>query len=258
MTKRYTIIANWKMNPGTKQEALRLFKNVLKEKALLRKIHIIVCPPFLYISLLSLNKGKNMVSIGVQNISRLAEGPHTGEVSGSMIKSAGATHAIIGHSERRAMGETDEVIGEKMRQAMKSNLYAILAVGESEPGEDAHRILEEELKKALSGVSLADMKRVLIAYEPRWAISKGKDDTGANSDTPEHAFEKAIFIRRILANLYNSSIAQKTPVLYGGSVRSKNISVFVNADSPFDGALVGGASLDAREFLELLRRIHIK
>lgn len=249
------IIANWKANPNSLHKAELILRGYQKYAYFFKRAECIVCPPLVMAPLL-LSRIKALgARTGAQNVSSVPGGVHTGEVSASMIKSIGITHAIIGHSERRKMGETDDIIHEKIIQALKAQLIPILAVGENEKSEDAHHILDMQVKAVLRGVSLSGARKILFAYEPRWAISKGIHDTRGSSDTPEHAIEKMIYIRRIFARLYGAVPAQKVPVLYGGSVRSGNVALFVKKGYGFDGVLVGGASLNAREFTHLIRAV---
>lgn len=249
------IVANWKANPRTLKDAEGLLRGYQKHTKLFKQAECIVCPPLVIAPLLVSRIKALGARAGVQNVAAVPRGAATGEVPASMIKSIGATNVIIGHSERRKMGETDDIINEKILQTLKAGLIPIVAVGESEKSEDAHHILDMQVKAALRGVSLSGLKKILFAYEPRWAISKGINDTRGSSDTPEHAIEKMIYIRRILARLYGAATAQKSRVLYGGSVRSRNVAPFVKKGFGFDGVLVGGASLNAREFTNLMKSI---
>jgi triosephosphate isomerase len=209
------IIANWKSNPNSKTEAKKLFNAVKKTKA-------IICPPFSYLSLF---KYKLLCA---QDCHWKESGAYTGEVSPKRLKNLGVKYVIIGHSERRAMGETEEIIGEKLRAALKTNLIPILCVGEKK-GENAKKIITKQLKE--------NLKNTIIAYEPVWAIST----SGGGFCSPEKADEIRKFIKQKVKN----------KIIYGGSVDSKIVKGYL--DIGFDGVLVGGASLDAQEFKKIAK-----
>lgn len=246
------IVANWKMNPKTLRDAEALLRAYRARYSAFKKVEAVICPPAVYISPLHKAVRALGARMGAQDVSCFEGGTHTGELSAAMLKSVGAAYVIIGHSERRKMGETDDVINQKILQALKSGLIPIVAVGESEKNEDADRILDMQIKAALRGISISDVRNILFVYEPRWAISRGPQDTRGLSDAPEHAIEKMIYIRRMLARLYGASVAQKTRVLYGGSVRSGIVAAFVKKGFGFNGVLVGGASLRVFEFIKLI------
>jgi triosephosphate isomerase len=190
------------------------------------------------------------VKVAGQNCSTETEfGAHTGEVSAAMLKDAGCSHVIIGHSERRQFyGETDRSVNKKTKAALASGLTAIVCVGESlkerEAG-TAENVVEGQLSGGLEGLTVADMERIIIAYEPVWAIGTGK------TATPEQAQEMHGFIRQTLAGTHGKEIADKTRILYGGSVKPENIKTLMGQED-VDGALVGGASLEATSFAAIV------
>ncbi len=244
------IVANWKMNPETLEEARRLASAIVAMGN--ASADIVICPPFPFLAASAEIAKGSLVAIGAQNMSEDEKGPHTGEVSASTLRSVGASYVIVGHSERRSAGETDELINRKMLKALEHGLKPILAVGETERGDDARNVLEAQLQADLRGIPAERMSDVLIAYEPRWAISKGPGDTTTESDTPERASEKSAAIRSVLASMFNSEIGEGAQILYGGSVRSANAAGFLSGTHAFDGALVGGASLDPDEFEKII------
>lgn len=201
------IVANWKMNPASIQEAKRLFNAVKKTKA-------IICPPFVYLSKLKYKW------LGAQDCFYEQSGAYTGEVSPSMLKSLGVKYVIIGHSERRAVGETPEIVKKKIKAALEAGLIPIVCIRN---------------KKDLKGIE--KHKRLIIAYEPVWAIGTGK------FCPPEKADQMRKFIKRKFNN----------KVLYGGSVNSKIARDYIKVG--FDGLLVGGASLDAKEFKKIVNHV---
>ncbi|MBI2446803.1 MAG: triose-phosphate isomerase [Parcubacteria group bacterium] len=244
MAKKY-IIANWKMNPSSQEEATRLVKGVLAQ-ALPKNIELIIAPPFIYLDLVKKNLKKE-IKLAAQNIGWAERGAFTGEVSGLMLKNIGCDYVIIGHSERRhKIGETDEMINLKLKAAFKTGLNPILAVGEKECSDDIIQILNSQIKSDLNGIDVSEIGRLIIAYEPVWAIGTGV------SDTPDHALSSALLIRKIIGNLYTPDFAVDLPVLYGGSVTAENAADFIG-QTGINGALVGSASLNIEEFLKIIK-----
>ncbi|MDO8574757.1 MAG: triose-phosphate isomerase [bacterium] len=245
MINKKIIIANWKMNPSFAEEAIRLVKGILAQ-TLPKNIELIIAPPFVYLDLVKKNFKKE-VKLAAQNISWGERGAFTGEISGLMLKNIGCDYAIIGHSERRyKIGETDEMINLKLKAAFKAGLNPILAIGEKERGDDIVKVLNSQIKSALDGVEASEIGRLIIAYEPVWAVGTGL------SDTPDHALSSALLIRKIVGNLYTPDFAIDLPVLYGGSVTAENSADFIGQVG-INGALVGGASLNIEEFLKIIK-----
>jgi len=252
MSIKKIIIANWKMNPQTAEETLRLVKGILAQR-LSKNIELIIAPPFVYLDLVKKNCGKE-IKLAAQNISWAERGAYTGEISSLMVKNLGCNYVIIGHSERRhKMGETDETINLKLKAAFKVGLVPVLAIGEKESNDDINKVLTQQIKSALEGIGVSEISRLIIAYEPVWAISTS--GTGM-VDTPDHALSAALLIRKIMGNLYGSEWAADFPVLYGGSVTSGNAYDFV-AQSGISGALVGGASLELQDFIKIIKAVEI-
>ncbi|MCX6813826.1 MAG: triose-phosphate isomerase [Candidatus Azambacteria bacterium] len=247
-TKKF-IIANWKMNPQTVEEALRLIKGVSAQR-LPKNIELIIAPPFVYLDFLKKNCRKE-IKLAAQNISWAERGAYTGEISSLMLKNLGCNYVIIGHSERRyKMGETEEMINLKLKIAFKTGLMPILAVGEKEQNDDIAKVLTRQIKSALEGVDVSEISRLIIAYEPIWAIGTGL------ADTPDHALSAALLIRKIISNLYGPEWAIDLPVLYGGSVTGENAADFI-AQKGINGALVGGASLEPQNFIKIIKAAEI-
>lgn len=245
MNSKKIIIANWKMNPQTADEALRLAQGILAQR-LPKNVELIIAPPFVYLDLLKKNCGKE-IKLAAQNISWAERGSYTGEISGLMLKNLGCSCVIIGHSERRyIMGETEEIVNLKLKTALKIGLMPILAVGEKEQNGDISKILSRQVESALDGVGVSEINRLVIAYEPVWAIGTGL------VDTPDHALSVALLIRKIINRLYGSEWAVDMPILYGGSVSEENAASFI-AQKGIDGALVGGASLEIQSFMKILK-----
>ena len=238
------IIANWKMNPETEKEAVRL------ARAEDRK-NIVIAPPFLFIS--SVKRVLKKASIAAQDVfggnSRVTTGAFTGEVSAGQLKSLGVRYVIIGHSERRALGETDLHINEKIYTALRSGLKVILCVGEPlsirrRGVPVAKQFVRSQLLRDLkrNKNKKIEMKNIVVAYEPLWAIGTGK------SDAPSSAAEMISFIKSVLHSTFH---VLHSTVLYGGSVNAKNARGFLEQNE-IDGALVGGASLIINEFKKII------
>ncbi len=239
------IAGNWKMNT-TVSEAVALVKTMRDELNKISNVEKVLCPPF--VSLVSVKElvKDTSIKLGAQNVYFAEKGAYTGEISPLMLAEL-CEYVIIGHSERRQyFAETDELINQKIKAAMKVNLKPILCIGERLAENEAGKteeVVSEQLKSALAGI--ASLNRLVIAYEPVWAIGTGKAATG------EQANQTITFIRRNLAQLYHEKVAQETRLLYGGSVTSANIGEFVKYRD-VDGALVGGASLKAAEFISIV------
>jgi len=209
---------------------------------------IIICPPFTLLSLaISLTAGR--WSVGAQDLFWEVEGAYTGEVSGRMVRDVGCTHVIIGHSERRALfGETDASVNRKTQAALRERLIPIVCVGETLAEMEAGKtkeVLKRQILEGLSKISIADPKDLIVAYEPVWAIGTGK------ADTPEKSNESIGFIRQCLSQIVEKNISEGIRILYGGSVKPENIGAFM-AEPEIDGGLVGGASLSAKSFSEII------
>ena len=249
--RKKLVIANWKMNPTTVGEAKRLFLDIRKVSTRLSRVMTVIAPPFPFVAdLRELASGKRTL-LGAQNTFFEKNGAYTGEVSPWMLKSLGVSYVIVGHSERRALGETNEVVQKKLQACVKAGMTAVLCVGERERDHAGKYLgfIEDEIRTALNGVTKPYLKRVVIAYEPIWAIGTG------NTATPEDAHEMRIFIQKILADKYGRAAAMKMLILYGGSVNEKNCEDLITLGES-DGFLVGGASLRAKEFGTILKVAH--
>lgn len=243
------IIGNWKMYPQTIKEATAKFVGIKKVASGLRNVQTVVCPPFVYAGdLKKLVTGHRCV-LGAQNTWIENDGAYTGEVSPAMLASIGLPYVIVGHSERRAMGETDELVGKKVISALRAGLTVVLCVGERERDLDGEylKFISAQLKSALKNVQRKDLENVVIAYEPIWAIGKN----ALRAATPEDAHEVSISIKKTLSDLY-STTANDVAILYGGSVDAKNAGEFLQK-SGVVGLLVGRASLDVDVFSTILK-----
>lgn len=255
--KKIYIIANWKMNPPTFKKARDLYQEIYGNLPRLREINLVFCPPFVWLSRLVLEKASKNIFWGAQNIFWEKEkGAFTGEISGAMIKDIGCKYVILGHSERRKyLLESDEIVNKKIKTALSLKINPILCIGEEKRELNEFnkavlpvKILEKQIKTALNGISKKRVGSLLIAYEPRWAIGTGI------SDTFQDVFEVSLFIKRVLVQIYSKNVGEKIPILYGGSVNSKNAQDFIEKGA-VDGLLIGRTSLNAKEFLKLIKSL---
>jgi len=231
------IIANFKMNPESELKAQELVDFYVSKIKNFSNIELIIAPPFLFLKLAK-EKG---AKVAAQNCFYEDKGAYTGEISPLMLKNIGVDYVILGHSERRKLGESNELIAQKVKAVLKNNLIPILCVGETkEELKEKEKIIQEQLKIVFSQIE--PQNKIIIAYEPRWAIG-----TGDFCD-PRVAKETHLFIKNFLSNEFGVSDIE---VLYGGSVDSQNIKLFLSQDN-IDGALVGGASLNKEEFAKIL------
>lgn len=249
MIQKKIIVGNWKLSPTTVREAKDLFSKVKNKAVKAQKTTVIVCPPTPWLSLWAGFKSSKNFALGAQDCFREIEGAFTGQVSPVMLKNIGAQYVIIGHSERRAAGDDDELINHKVKAALKAGLTVILCVGETV--RDDHGVYLETIKEqilvGLAKIPKPMLGRLVVAYEPVWAI--GEKASGA--DTPEAFVAQKIYIRKILSHLAGSKEALNIPVLYGGSVSPKNAADFLGLGQA-DGLLVGRASLRADLFTEII------
>ena len=226
-----------------------IFNEIKKTAVKLKKVETVVCPPFVYLSAISYQL--SAVRLGAQNVFYEEKGAYTGEISSRMIKNFGAQYAIIGHSERRALGETDEMINKKIKAGLAAGLKVVFCVGERERGLNGEyfNFLKMQIVDGLKGISKKLLANIIIAYEPVWAISS---NAGAKADSPESAMQIAIFIRRELLPVIGNQAARNTPILYGGSVNPENAGGFLER-AGMQGLLVGGQSLIPKNFGEILK-----
>lgn len=238
------VIGNWKMNPQTDAMAKRLGTDIKKSLARTDGVEVVVAPPTIFLSVVHAARGSaSAFRMGAQNVHPENLGAFTGEVSIPMLQSFDVTHVIIGHSERRKVGETDGEVNKKMTSVIKAGLTAVVCIGETNRDHGAQYLgdIERQIRTACAGLSRAKLGHLVFAYEPVWAIGTG------NSATPSDVHEMKLFIEKTLSDLYGRNYAQKVRILYGGSVNSKNAAEIMR-DGMVDGFLVGGASLTAKDF----------
>jgi triosephosphate isomerase len=244
------VAANWKMNPTNIDDALDLVRGVMAvARGHAAKVEVAIFPPFLWLTQVSDLLVDSGVKLGAQDAFWEMSGAYTGEISPAMLKGL-CQWLIIGHSERRLyLNETDEMVAKKTAAALSCELNVIMCVGELADHYDAgtsDQVVSAQVKAGLANCSADDSARLVIAYEPVWAIGTGK-----NAD-PEHAYKTMRMIRRVVGEMIGAGAARKVRVLYGGSVNSGNVQSYV--ELPYcDGCLVGGASLDAQEFAHIVK-----
>lgn len=250
MRTKKLIVANWKMNPTTAQEAVKLFNETKKEALKNKNLEVVVCPPFIYIPKIKTKDKK--LRLGAQDVFYDDSGnAHTGEISAKMLKSFGVKYAIIGHSERRSLGETDEIINKKIFSTLESGLKVIFCVGEKERDADGKyfEFIRRQTEGGLRGIKQKEMMNLTIAYEPSWAISGGGK---LNPDNAESVFGMTLFIKKTLLPIAGDDLAREMPIIYGGSVSAETASGFMEKGG-ICGFLVGKNSLDPKEFGEILK-----
>ncbi|MCK6462605.1 MAG: triose-phosphate isomerase [Candidatus Pacebacteria bacterium] len=241
------IVANWKMNPASAEEAKKIFGGIKKAAAKAKGVEVVVCPPFVYLS--ELGSFASKLELGAQDVFYEEKGAYTGEISPVMLKKDGVKYVIVGHSERRKMGETDEIMNKKTRAGLEAGLKIIFCVGEK--ARDADGLYFDEVRKqienGLKGVKSKLLEGLVIAYEPVWSVSSGGKLT---PDDPESVFKMSLFIRKKLLS-FGDSFARGVPILYGGSVDSSTAGEFIGKGR-VQGLLVGQKSLDPEEFGKIL------
>ncbi len=246
------IVANWKMNPGSVEGARSLFLATRRAATeAKRRVSVAVCPPFPFLSLFS-RLANGVISLGAQDSFWRNGGPYTGEVSPEMLKDVGVTLAIVGHSERRARGETDDTVSRKASAIVREGVTALVCIGEKTRDEngDFYTSLREQIKGSFARVQRRFISDIAVAYEPVWAIGKN----WRVAPMPEQVREAAIFIRKTLADMFGEP-GVEVPVLYGGSVEPDNASALLK-DGDIAGFLIGHESLDAEAFSWIIRIVN--
>ncbi|GAB4279499.1 MAG: triose-phosphate isomerase [Candidatus Rifleibacteriota bacterium] len=249
MSRRPMIAANWKMHKTT-QEAKSFMSELLPKIADVKERDVLICPPFTLISVVDQSRDGTNVLLGAQNMYFEDKGAFTGEISPGMLKELNCEFVILGHSERRwIFGETDELINQKVLAAFAHGLIPVLCVGEKLEEREKNltdQVILNQLEKSLKGVAEEFVNRLVIAYEPVWAIGTGKNAT------TKDARDAIALIREFIHSRFGSETSDKVRILYGGSVKPANIKSYMEQEG-IDGALVGGASLEADSFASLVK-----
>ncbi len=243
------IAGNWKMNPSTRSEAVALAEAVKAGVGPAADVHVVLCPPAVFLGAVDSVLEGSPIGLGGQNMHWEPAGAYTGELSGAMLVDVGCTHTILGHSERRhGLGETDSQVNAKLKAALAARLIPIVCLGETQEQrlrEQTEAVLTTQLSGSLAGITPEEMAGTVLAYEPVWAIGTGL------TATPDQAQSAQAFIRGWLAQQFGEATAARVVVQYGGSVKPENAAELL-ACPDIDGALVGGASLKANDFLAIV------
>ncbi len=236
------------MNPSTYEEARKIYNSIKRVAPKLTKIDIVICPPYTYLK--SFVKNQNEVFIGAQNVFFQEQGSYTGEIGVNMLKDLDIKYVIVGHSERRNMGETDQMISKKVQLLLDSGISPILCIGEKERMEQGEHLdyIKIQIKNSLEKVAKKNISKLIIAYEPVWAIG------AKEAMNPPMIHEMMLFIRKTISDIYGHECAMSMPVLYGGSVNFRN-AVDIIKEGQVDGLLVGRESMNTTGFVELLKTI---
>lgn len=249
--RKKIIAGNWKMNKDL-NESQNLISGIINGLGSDDKCDVIVCPPFTSLNDVNLLLKNTQVKLGAQNMFYEDSGAYTGEISASMLKSVGCEFVILGHSERRAIfGETDELINKKIKKAIENELSVIFCIGETlsqRENNTTKDVIRLQVINGLLNISRQDLKNIVIAYEPIWAIGTGK------TATPEQAQEVHSFIRALIKENYSNESAEELIIQYGGSVKPDNAATLLS-QTDIDGALVGGACLKADSFLSIIAAV---
>jgi len=261
------VVGNWKMNPASLDEVKRLMRNFqfFRQRRIrlgrtifnFQKTQIIICPPYVYLPFISEKlKAKSLkqkAALGAQDVFYESEGAFTGEISPLMLKNLGVKYVIVGHSERRALGETNEIVRKKIGACLKHVITPIVCVGESKRDESGNYLsfVKTQLEEIFSGLPKTISGKIIIAYEPIWAIGK----TAAREATPEEAEEMSIFIKKVLSDIFDAKAVKNLRIIYGGSVNPENSASFLNQRN-IDGLLVGRDSLDPDNFKEIIKSVN--
>ena len=234
----------------TASEAVKLATLLTRDLADITEVDIVICPPFTALADVHDVVTDTNIGLGAQNLYWEDEGAFTGEVSAPMIKESGAQYVIIGHSERRQFfGETDQTVNKKIKAALKWNLTPIVCVGENLEQREKNKtfdVVSGQCKGSLAGFTAQEMEKMVIAYEPVWAIGTGK------TATPAQAQEVHKFIRELISKMHNEDVASSVRIQYGGSVKPENTAELISQED-IDGALVGGASLSSDSFVKIIK-----
>ena len=242
------IVGNWKMNPVEVEDAKDIVKAVKRASGKLKRSQVVVCPPFVYTSLFSKTKGGNFF-LGAQNANHEMSGSFTGEVSYSMLYQLGVRFVIVGHSERRKMGETDELVNRKVKSVVNSGMSAIICVGEStrDHNGDYLELIKKQIHTALTDVPKKILNQVVIAYEPIWAIGS------TQAMGPRDLHEMSIYIKKVLNDMFGVA-SDDIRIIYGGAVDSVNAENLIQ-EGNVSGFLVGRQSLVPKDFVEIMKAV---
>ncbi|KKW13875.1 MAG: Triosephosphate isomerase [Parcubacteria group bacterium GW2011_GWA2_50_10b] len=248
------LVANWKNHPGSLAEAKALLKGLSKEARLYKNLSLFIAPPAPYLELAAL-KARNFARLACQDMAAFSQGTYTAMLTPDILKSLGVRLAIIGHSERRALGETSAQVVDKVKVALRAGIVPLVCIGEQARDVDGEHfdILREELKSSLSGLNAKTARGIIIAYEPVWVIGKSAKD----ALPPAELAQTVIFLKKQLSDLYGRSVAESIPILYGGAVEPENAGALMR-ETYIKGFLVGHASLKPESFKSIAESLLTK
>lgn len=253
MSKTKIVVANWKMNPDSAEEAKKIALEIKDASKNFGKTKLIICPPFVFLNeIQNIFARSKKILIGAQDVFAGQGASHTGEVNSVMLKNSGMKYVIVGHSEKRASGDDENIVKKKLESVLNSGMKAILCVGEKNRDEHGTQYSEvkEQIESALSKITKDLISKIIIAYEPVWAIGKTENE----AMNPEQLHEMTIFIKKILNDIFGIEKAEKVQILYGGSVTKGNAKEIIEKGN-VNGLLVGRESLKAKNFIELIKEI---
>lgn len=254
MKKKPYIIANWKMNLDLAGVERFLSRFDMTESDL-AKVNMIVCPSFVFLEKVHSLIGNRTIAVGGQNLFWEGQGAYTGEVAARQLIDVGCKYVIVGHSERRGLfNEDDAMVNKKIQIALQYGLRPIVCLGENYEEKETgltKKVVEEKVRVCLEGIDVMDMKKIIIAYEPIWAISTSPENVDKATDSPEGAQVVHKLIKKIISEMFDEKISTSIPVAYGGSVAPDSVAGFTTMDD-IDGVLVGGASKEADSFKKII------
>ncbi len=244
------VIGNWKMNPATLDDAKKIIKKTRSIASKLNHTDVVACPPFVYIQSAISKRDPNTLKVGAQFVSYEDGGPHTGEVSATMLRDMGVKYVIAGHSEERARGDTDDMVARRVKAIVESGMNAVLCVGEKARDEGGVYLetLKDQIKNSLANIPQSCAKNIVLAYEPIWAIG------AKEAMIPDQVYEMSLFVKKVFSDVFNQDQAMKVAVLYGGSVNFRNAAEIIKTGQ-VDGLLVGRESVNMPGFVELLKAV---
>lgn len=244
------IVGNWKMNPGTLGEAKRIIRKIRRVAMKMNNIRVVVCPPTPFIVACVARKKPDPIHFGAQKVTYVENTASTGEVDAVMLRDIGVKYVIIGHSEQRALGDTDEMVSKRVLACLKAGLTPIVCVGEKERDDNGDFLepLKEQIKKSFAGIPKKYSHNVIVAYEPIWKIGEKE------AMIPDQVCEMAIFIRKVFSDIFGNNVGLKLKVLYGGSVNFRNATGIIQIGK-VDGFLIGRESVNTPGFIELMKAV---
>ncbi len=247
---KYILVANWKNHPNTIEEARAIISGLSKHRDKFKRLQTLIAPPNAFLDVVN-SKVKSIGFLASQDFSVLPKGTYTGETTVEMLKSFGVKASIIGHSERRKLGETNSLVSKKVLSAIKEGVTPIVCIGEETHDQDGgyFEVLDNQIRSSLDGLKKNDAKKIIVAYEPIWAIGKSVKDAMQASDLGQ----MIVYIRKVLTEMFGRQTADQISIIYGGSVEPGNAKELISAGA--EGFLVGHASLVPKSFVEIAKAI---